>query len=381
MHCVRRFAPPRCVVRGVGPCRRSAATVALLDVSHPGDVASLSSWLSENPAARPRCVLGKTEGNGCVNDFTRGYASHMVDTALGARRDDAAIIMSGGTEGLLTPHLLLFADEPNERQQLGGGSSQRLALGVARSRDLAPHELGRAAQIEATRDAVLAACADAQLDATEVCFAQIKCPLLTPERIAASEAPCATNDGYHSMGLSRGASALGVALATGEIESSLLSAAADGINSDYAAFASAVASASAGVELMHAEVFVLGNRMGSASPLKAAHCVMQDACDAPSVVRMLREAGLEMKDGQLTGEAQRRVRAVLAKADPAPSVRGQRTTMCADSDLHATRHSRACVGGLLGGIFGETRLYVSGGAEHQGPEGGGPVCVVYEAAA
>ena len=33
---------------------------------------------------------------------------------------------------------------------------------------------------------------------------------------------------------------------------------------------------------------------------------------------------------------------------------------------------------LLGGIFGETRLYVSGGAEHQGPHGGGPVCVIYE---
>ena len=72
------------------------------------------------------------------------------------------------------------------------------------------------------------------------------------------------------------------------------------------------------------------------------------------------------------------MRAVLAKADPVASVRGARTTMCADSDLHATRHARASVGGLLAGVFGETRLYVSGGAEHQGPDGGGPVCIVYE---
>ena len=64
----------------------------------------------------------------------------------------------------------------------------------------------------------------------------------------------------------------------------------------------------------------------------------------------------------LTPQARRRVRAVLAKADPAASVRGHRTTMCADSDLHATRHARASVGGLLAGVFGQTRLYVSGGA-------------------
>ena len=52
--------------------------------------------------------------------------------------------------------------------------------------------------------------------------------------------------------------------------------------------------------------------------------------------------------------------------------------MCSDSDIHATRHARASLGGVLGAVFGDTRLYISGGAEHQGPEGGGPVCVVYD---
>ena len=106
---------------------------------------------------------------------------------------------------------------------------------------------------------------------------------------------------------------------------------------------------------------------------------MADAVDAPAVFRMLESAGLATKHGSLTDEARGRVKAVLAKADPAASVRGQRTTMLTDSDLNATRHARASVGGLLAGIFGETRLYVSGGAEHQGPNGGGPVCVLYEA--
>jgi cyanuric acid amidohydrolase len=47
-----------------------------------------------------------------------------------------------------------------------------------------------------------------------------------------------------------------------------------------------------------------------------------------------------------------------------------------DSDINATRHARALVGGVLAGAVGDTRLFVSGGAEHQGPDGGGPVAVI-----
>jgi cyanuric acid amidohydrolase len=31
---------------------------------------------------------------------------------------------------------------------------------------------------------------------------------------------------------------------------------------------------------------------------------------------------------------------------------------------------------MLAGVIGRTDLFVSGGAEHQGPEGGGPVAVI-----
>jgi cyanuric acid amidohydrolase len=50
--------------------------------------------------------------------------------------------------------------------------------------------------------------------------------------------------------------------------------------------------------------------------------------------------------------------------------------MLDDSDINATRHARALVGGVLAGIFGDTALFVSGGAEHQGPDGGGAVAVI-----
>lgn len=314
---------------------RFTHTVSLLGASHPGDADALSAWLSEHPEARPRCVLGKTEGNGCVNDFTRGYASLVMTQTLAERKGDASIIMSGGTEGVLTPHLLLFASGMPAASVTHG--SARLSIGAARTRIFAPHELGRQAQAAATRDAVLEACADAGLQPSDLHFAQIKCPLLTPERVAAAESACATEDAYYSMALSRGASALGVALATGELPP--MAPVDDLILTDMAAF-SCVASASAGVELMHSEVLVVGNAMSSTSALRTCLGVMQDAIDAPSVFRMLDEAGLEHEHGQLTPASRARVRAVLSKADPAASVRGERTTMFSDSDINATRHAR-----------------------------------------
>ena len=54
--------------------------------------------------------------------------------------------------------------------------------------------------------------------------------------------------------------------------------------------------------------------------------------------------------------------------------------MLDDSDIHSTRHARALVGGVLAGVIGDTLLYVSGGAEHQGPPGGGPVAIIGEGA-
>ena len=73
-----------------------------------------------------------------------------------------------------------------------------------------------------------------------------------------------------------------------------------------------------------------------------------------------------------------RVIGVLAKAEAGRSgrLRGYRHTMLDDSDISATRHARAFVCGALAGLIGHAELYVSGGAEHQGPDGGGPVAVI-----
>ncbi len=56
-------------------------------------------------------------------------------------------------------------------------------------------------------------------------------------------------------------------------------------------------------------------------------------------------------------------------------LRGARHTMLDDSDISSTRHARAFVAGALAGSSGHAEIFVSGGAEHQGPDGGGPVAL------
>ena len=69
---------------------------------------------------------------------------------------------------------------------------------------------------------------------------------------------------------------------------------------------------------------------------------------------------------------------LLVKAEPSASgeIRGNRHVMSDDSDINGSRHARSMVGGVLAGRLGDTRLFVSGGAEHQGPNGGGPLALI-----
>jgi cyanuric acid amidohydrolase len=352
---------------------------------HPGDAAAVAA-LFDAGLLRPEeivAILGKTEGNGCVNDFTRAYAvdalSHMLAARTGSTVEAVAhrvaMVMSGGTEGGLSPHFLVFA----VREDAAPPGPPAFALGTAFTGDFAPEELGRMAQVAATAAAVRAAMAQAAIaEAADVHYVQVKCPLLTSERIAQARArgvTVSTEDTYHSMGLSRGASALGVALALGEVTEDALSDAA--IGSDWSLY-SGRASCSAGVELLRNEVVVMGNSTAWSGDLVIAHDVMADVIALPSVHAALRAAGLDPQGGQLGADQQDRLVAVLAKAEPSSTgtIRGRRHIMWDDSDINATRHARALVGGVIAAAAGRTDLFVSGGAEHQGPDGGGPVAVI-----
>ena len=369
--------------------RTTSVDVVRITTSGPGDVSGLLE-LIKSGRIEPKsilAILGKTEGNGGVNDFTREYAVSALCGALAPHVDlpphrveeRIAFVMSGGTEGVLSPHLSVFTRYDAVDRPADGISGKRLSIGMAQTRDFLPEEIGRGAQIEETAKAVAAAMADAGIsDPQDVHFVQIKCPLLTSERIEAAAArgnKTVTTSAYGSMGYSRGASALGVAVALGEIDGSISDAQ---VLRNYELFSS-VASTSAGIELMHNVVIVLGNSESSASPFEIGHAVMRDAIDYAAVIDALKSVGLRAEDGseQTTG---RRLVNIFAKAEASPngSVRGFRHTMLEDTDISATRHARAAVGGLISGLSGTGAVYVSGGAEHQGPPGGGPVAVIAE---
>jgi cyanuric acid amidohydrolase len=124
---------------------------------------------------------------------------------------------------------------------------------------------------------------------------------------------------------------------------------------------------------------VLGMSSAWSGPLAIDHAVMADALDVEPVRAALGRLGLDAP-GQLTPAQRGRLVALLGKAEASHDgrLRDHRHTMLDDSDIASTRHARAFVCGALGGVVGHAEIYVSGGAEHQGPDGGGPVALIVD---
>src|ERR1700726_435089 len=212
--------------------RTTSVEVVRIATKGPGDVSGLLSLIEAGKIdpGSILAILGKTEGNGGVNDFTREFAVSALCTALAPYVDlppqrveeRIAFVMSGGTEGVLSPHITVFTRDTVVDRRSEGLSGKRLSIGIAQTRDFLPEELGRGAQIEETEKAIVTAMADAAIvSPQDVHFVQIKCPLLTSDRVEAAAVrgnKTVTNSAYGSMAYSRGASALGVAVALGEID-------------------------------------------------------------------------------------------------------------------------------------------------------------------
>jgi len=335
-------------------------------MAHPGDVSALAGLLGSGAldAGAIRAVIGKTEGNGGLNDFTRGYFTqsllHLLSRAAGREAEALAAripcVLSGGTEGVLSPHYMVFAAEPAE----GGGG---LAIGTAFGPPVAPGDVGNDAQIARVAAATRAAMADAGIeDPAQVALVQVKSPAGGPGLLLRSVA----------------GGAMGAALALGDVPAKAAREAA--LLDDFSLFSPRV-SASAGVEVMQDEVIVLGTAPGWVPGLSIAVRPMTDALDLAAIQSAFRGAGLSADPDVPPGQRSR-IRAILAKGEPDRSlhVRGQRHTMLGDTDLDAQRHLRAALGAVIASVAGDGRVFVSGGAAHQGPPGGGLVAVIAESA-
>jgi cyanuric acid amidohydrolase len=341
----------------------SAVSLLVLPTAGPGDVSALQSLTEQGYGqADVLAVIGKTEGNGCVNDFSRTLAAALWEPLI---PEDAVTVFSGGTEGVLSPHVNVFVHSRDS----GQGSGRGLVAASGRTRILRAEEIGRPAQISAVTDTVGKLIAKLGVAVEDVHFVLVKCPLLTSEKIAslrrAGLEPVST-DTYESMGHSRAASALGIAVALGDCDSDRSLQALRGDAEVW----SARASASAGAELDDCHVLVVAESSAVSNRLRALHGEMADALDIKALTTVL-----DKVKGQ--GGFVRQVFA-KAEADPSGSIRGYRHCMLTDSDVNSTRQARAAVGGIIAALKGDGAVYVSGGAEHQGPPGGGSFTVIYE---
>jgi ring-opening amidohydrolase-like protein len=326
-------------------------------------------------------VIGKTEGNGGVNDFTRILADQAFRRVLiksGHRSEqeiaNIPMVWSGGCDGVITPHATIFA----RNEKTGPASQSRLTIGTSMSAELLPEDIGRPAMVEKVAEAVKAAMRDAGIDdPKDVHYVQTKTPLLTIESVRDAESrghhvACEVHD---SMGVSNGTTALGIAVALGEVTMPK----AEDICHNLDLY-SAVASCSSGVELTQAQIVLLGNKPGAGGRYRIGHSVMKDALDIDGIYDAIRNAGLELPERPRAEDLGGRVVNCFIKceADRSGMLRGRRQIMLDDSDVHHHRHSKAAVGGLAAAAIGDPAVFVSVDAMHQGPQGGGPVIAIVD---
>ena len=335
-------------------------------------------------ADRVIAVIGKTEGNGGVNDYTRIIADRAFREVLAAKGTRTAeqvraipIVWSGGTDGVISPHATIFATLPPEKAVRT--DEPRLTIGFAMSERLLPEDIGRTAMITKVADAVRVAMERAGItDPADVHYVQTKTPLLTIHTIRDAKSrgmTVWTENTHESMGLSNGCTALGIAVALGEIE---MPSDTDVLhNRDLY---SSVASCSSGVELDQAQVVVAGNARGVGGRYRIGHSVMRDALDTDGIWAAIRDAGLDLPDRPRTSDLDGRLVNVFLKCEASQDgqVRGRRNAMLDDSDVHWHRQIKACVGGVAASVTGDPAVFVSVSAAHQGPDGGGPVAAIVD---
>jgi cyanuric acid amidohydrolase len=362
------------------------ADVHRFALGDPSDVSGLENAMDAG-IIDPRtivAVIGKTHGNGLVNDYTRGYLMLSLSLLIAERtgataavvRDRVPFVFSGGVEGVLSPHYTVFTVVPDEAS---GPSDVALAIGVAFTKPMRPSDVGRQVQIDSVADAVTEARQQAGIAVDDVHFVQVKGPAFALDDIVADRrrgGASATDNPGKLMSFGRAACALGVAKALGEVPVERATEAS--VLQDFSLYSS-VASISAGVEVRSNEVIVIGMSNLWSGPLLIDHATMFDALDVASVHAMVQRLGFPPAP-QITDA--RRVRSAFVKCEAQRdgTVRGRPHTMLSDGDINEQRHIRGAVGAIVASVLNDTALFVSGGAEHQGPDGGGMLAMIAERA-
>ncbi|MDX6254208.1 MAG: cyanuric acid amidohydrolase [Frankiales bacterium] len=367
------------------------ADLTVVPMLTPNDTGALRELFASG-AVDPSTVVAlvaKSEGQGLHNDYGRVFADVSLRTALADARkcpvediaDSVTIAVSGGTPGVISPHVTVITQEWVDELP-PGLTGNGLVVGRSHTVEILPEDIGRTAQVDKVAAAVLSAMADARVtDPADVHMVLVKGPALSAAGIADAAGrgrTVVTQDfGIGPMGSmcwSNDGAALGVAVALGEVERAAVSD--DKIRSDWSLF-SEVAATSSGGEKRVGEVLLLANSALSASELRVGHGITRDMADTEGIKTAIRSAGVDF-DCCLDDEARARLVQVFAKfVLPGSDVlRGRHITALDDHEAH---HVAKAVGGaLVVSVTGEPMSFVSGGERnsHMGPPGGNPVAAV-----
>src|SRR6478735_8090852 len=120
-----------------------AIEVRKVPIHSVADASELAKLIDDGvmEASRVIAIIGKTEGNGGVNDYTRIIADRAFREVLvekGAPADQVKqvpIVWSGGTDGIISPHATIFATVPADRAEQS--DEPRLTVGFAMSEPVA----------------------------------------------------------------------------------------------------------------------------------------------------------------------------------------------------------------------------------------------------
>jgi barbiturase len=327
-------------------------------------------------------IVGKTEGNGGVNDFSRILADRVLRDFLVDHCDrthaealEVPVVWSGGCDGVIAPHMTVFAEVPDDRDK----DELRLTVGIAMSEEILPEEIGRMAMVDKVSDGVRIAMQRAGIDdPADVHYVQTKTPLLTAERIADAKArnrDVVSEDTLETMSISNATAALGIGVALGEV----VDLRDDQIAKDLDVYSS-VASCSSGVELPRAQIILVGNRRGIGGRFRVGHDVMNDMLDVDGIYRAIRSAGMPLPDRPCAADLGDAVVNCFIKCetDPSGRLRGRRLVSLNDSDIDHTHHTKAAVGAVAALATGDPATFCSVAALQSGPAGGGMVAAIVD---
>lgn len=349
-----------------------AVVVRRFEAASPADTTGLRAALNGLDRAKIRrvAIIAKTEGPATVNDFSRVLALQNFRLCLAEYGlDDEArsqIIISMGCEGLISPGGYLIVDYEGEHEEGLAG----LRFGMARSRPVTAAEMITSKHSLLASGTVSEAIQSAGLTPESVELVLMKTPILTMEEAVNLTAEKQKQAGQ--SGLARGTAALGIALALQELQPEQINDGAIIGQPDLHATRSMVFS---GNETRCCEVIVLGNADPQRKVIRTG--IIHDLVDIDSMAAII-TGGPAIDLAAVRGKcAHGALQAAFFKAGVAPNgrVRGHRTTVFA-SDLDPDKHMRAAASGVIGALLGDTRVFVSGGAEHQAPPGGGIFSVI-----